>query len=191
MGTKARRVKVSSVTGRVSNSFAEHISCFSNLSKDLERIFSLVDVDLFVAKGSATEQFLAIVNPELEASGWKPEFLLNTTIPEGVPEGNYLMDFHKVFSSDNCAAMHLATIELCFDNRQAIAGNIGKANLANSSFSTDQNHVAASYLVTVSPEVRKSGKWDTSVGRTAEYEYAIEVGYHSMVSSPIFIVSLI
>ena len=133
-----------------------------------------------------------LVDPALEAQGWKKNISLISDVPINVPQGNYIVDYQRVAIVNGCSSRHQLSMEFCFDNRQAIMANLAKAELASNAFEAiSEANVGFTYLVLPrDAEARRRGGWDGSAGTLVEYEYAVDTGYRSFLSSAICLVGL-
>jgi hypothetical protein len=127
----------------------------------------------------------------LEVLGWKPNVSLISDLPIDIPKASYTMAFQKMAQVDNCDARHLASLELCFDNRQAIAGHLAKADMAARSFDPrDAGNVSMTVLAVLTKAAKVSGGWDGSVGTFDEYDYAIDGPFKKFIESPVRLLSI-
>lgn len=77
-------------------------------------------------------------------------------------------------------------VEVCTDNRQAIAMNLFKLELMNRTWQTasETGHQGLGFAITIAKEVRSS-RWDGAVGTSQEYEYALQRTYSQFLTTPI------
>jgi hypothetical protein len=191
MGNRLYHASIGPVVGHKSGRFASHADCFSAVAAETLAVFELVDVDTFRKPSSASSQVRLVVEPQLHVLGWKSNIDLLSNVPIDIPKGLYGVDFQKIVAVQDCDARHMVTLELCFDNRQAIVANLAKADMAAQAFEprSDQN-VSLTFLAVVSKGAKKSGGWDNAVGTIEEYEYAIDGPYRKYVESPIRLITI-
>lgn len=156
----------------VSNLQDEIAACISNMTLTSPR---------------ATASLTNAIQPAL--FNFRKKVLVHPGIGPGSPQANYTVDYLRTYRDAPCGHIHQVTIELCFDNRQAIGTNLLKAQMANKLLPTLNGNSSISVLVVADSEI-KARAYDSSVGDEEEYESALLSAYAAELSTPIILFTL-
>ena len=187
MALSRSTVKASELVERRFSRLQSHADCIRAFTSELREIFDQIDLSQISAPPSATGQLKKLIEPLLTDNGWKQKIPLINDVPLSIPSGGYVVDYQKIAEFDGCGSRHQLSMELCFDNRQAILGNLAKADLATLPFeSRAESNVGITYVVApLNVEVKRKTGWDDSIATFEEYEYALDSGYREFIKSPV------
>jgi hypothetical protein len=165
----------------------EKQECVKTLLSDLQTEIGLSLASLTLASPRATDSLLRAIQPAL--LGYKKKVLVFPGLAHGSPQANYTVDFLTTLRETQCGHIHQVTIELCFDNRQAIGTNLLKANMANRLLPNLNGNSAVAVLLVADSKI-KAKSYDSSVGDEEEYESALLSAYSAELSTPIVLFTL-
>jgi hypothetical protein len=165
-------------------------SCFNSELQKLESICAGVDLKLFAENKPATQQLREVFNKKSSENQWEERPVVTREFPNGVLGTNYEVDYQYTFKNDGCISNHQISIELAFDNRQAVGTNVLKMDLANKLFTTKRDCQSVSIIVVPSLTAKKNGHWDNSVATDYDYSWSLRNAYSDYAKSPILLLIL-
>lgn len=161
--------------------------CLKMLVSKLQDEISSCISTLTLTSPRATASLTQAIEPAL--MNFRKKVLVHPGLGPGAPQANYTVDFLRTYRDAACGHMHQVTVELCFDNRQAIGTNLLKAQMANKLLPTLNGNSSIAVLV-VADSVIKSRAYDSSVGDEGEYESALLGAYAAELTTPIILFTL-
>lgn len=170
--------------------FLRHDACFSQVVRETTDLFAQPDVSDFRAGENSTSQLARHVKQGLKSQGWQESQLAIRNIPAGLAYANYKVDWQMIVTVDDCPDTHLISMELAFDNRQSIPANILKLEIASLEFETRPEHVALGILITASKAGKESGGWNSAVGPSEEYDFALARAYVKSLKTNFCLISI-
>ena len=123
-------------------------------------------------------------------SSWSTKVLFTSALPPVRAASNYKIDYQLRSSNQDPKTKRLISLELVFDNRQAIGTNLLKLESAARQFALDTGGFSLSVIVAPSQQLKNRGFWDSSVATDAEYSWAVRNAYSSLLTSPLALISL-
>jgi hypothetical protein len=119
---------------------------------------------------------------------WNTDLLIQRDFPaRKFPSSHVHVDFQTEISSSQGNQKTQITLELFADNRQAIASNLLKLELAGKNFKHIGN--ALGIGITLGKDLKKQG-WDGATASSEEYEFALFHTYASFIKMPLALISL-
>ena len=153
-------------------------------------LFSSIDLDELDERKPSTPQIRAKVEGKLVEDGWSQKVLIIDDFPSGVNRANYEVDFQLQFHCAECGLPHQISLELAFDNRQAIGSNLLKMDSANRSFDDIGHGICLSVIVVTTAMNRDAGKWDNAIAIDHDYSWALRKAYRRYFSTPIMLLTM-
>jgi hypothetical protein len=172
---------------------SEYLTRFQCLSTQLESIlssFGALDLASLNPESSSTSQIRSWADEILQVETWSRRALVTDDFPSGVSPANYEVDYQKRFACDSCHQPHQISIELGFDNRQAVGTNLLKIDLASQSFHKKYGSASIGIIVVTNTIGRQRGRWDGAVAIDYDYSWARRKAYASYLDTPILLLTL-
>ena len=119
---------------------------------------------------------------------WNRDLLIQQDFPSRrFPSSHVQVDFQKELLLPESNRKVQVTLEIFGDNRQAVAANLLKLELAGRNYA--KFGVAIGIGVCVDKELKKLG-WDGSTATSDEYEFALLHTYSRFIETPIILVAV-
>lgn len=119
---------------------------------------------------------------------WNSDLLIQKGFPaRKFPSSHVHVDFQNEISAEHSAEKIQLTVEIFGDNRQAIAANLLKLELAGRNF--EQLGKSLGIGITLSKDLKKKG-WDGATASSEEYEFALFHTYSRFLRVPLMLISL-
>jgi hypothetical protein len=164
--------------------------CFDPVLETISSTFNSCELDKFDERKSGTQQIRDVVEPRFAADEWSTKVLVTQDFPGGVLQANYEVDFQLQFFAEGCSLRHQVSLELAFDNRQAIGANLLKMDLANTYFVESTGGLSISVIVVATASGRDLGHWDGAVGIDLDYSWALRNAYSRYFKTPIVLLTV-
>jgi hypothetical protein len=165
-------------------------ACLMPTLDALVELFSSIDLEELDESKPSTPQIRAKVEGKLARDGWSQKVLITDDFPSGVNRANYEVDFQLQMQCPDCRLPHQISLELAFDNRQAVGSNLLKMDSANLSFVDTREGVSLSIIVVTTAVNRDSGKWDNAVAIDHDYSWALRKAYRRYFKTPIMLLTI-
>jgi hypothetical protein len=166
----------------------EEFLCFTDIIKDLKSDLSgLPEISPTFGKSATIRKKM---NELAKRNKWHKSVSINSKITNSDRKSNYFVEYMLDFLCARCNQTHRVNLELCFDNRQAMAANIFKLEIANANFISKRNSKCIGLIVCLTEKAKSLGQWDNSVGTFDEYILAIETAYVSYINTKIGLLSI-
>jgi hypothetical protein len=165
-----------------------NLSCFSRVIDELKS-----DLSGLPPIGPNFGKSLTIrkkMNELAKRNKWYKKVGINSQITDSERRSNFFVEYMHDFVCSTCDETHRINLELCFDNRQAMAANIFKLEIANTNFATKRNSKSLGVIVCLTDRAKQLGNWDNSVGTFDEYILAIETGYKDYIQTDLALISI-
>lgn len=159
------------------------------LQSDLVRR-SLEDVDL--AQMGSTIKASEFIRQSIERplKTWSTKALFTSAFPPIKAMSNYRIDYQVRNLEIEPNLKEQVTLELAFDNRQAVGTNLLKLESSARQFASDTGGTCMSVLIAPSQDLKDLGFWDNSVATAPEYSWAIRVAYKFLLISPLVLLTV-
>lgn len=119
---------------------------------------------------------------------WNRDLLIQKDFPSRrFPSSHVQVDFQKEFFLQESSRKLQVTLEIFGDNRQALASNLLKLELAGRNFAKFGASVGIG--VCIGDRLKKLG-WDGSTATSDEYEFGLIHTYSRFIQTPIVLVSV-
>lgn len=120
--------------------------------------------------------------------GWNVDLLIQQDFPtRKFPSSHLHVDFQNEFVLGQPPRKTQVTVEIFGDNRQAIASNLLKLELAGRNFSRFGRSLGIGLCLTKS---LKATGWDGSTASDEEYEFAMLNTYSMFIETPLVLIAL-
>ena len=123
----------------------------------------------------------------LLSEAWIRDFMLIPLPRNRSSAVNFIADAVLALKDCECGFEHQIRVEISFDNRQIIGTNVLKMLVSGDLIGDDNACKNLGVLICASKEAKKTFGLDPAVGSSDEYLLAIENGYASIISMPIFL----
>ena len=147
----------------------------------------LIDLNQLDAGTKTTEYIRQNLDKCLKS--WATKALFTSVLPPNRATSNYKIDYQSR-NRDASNAKNLVSLELVFDNRQAIGTNLLKLESSARQFVFDTGGTSLSLIVVPSQDLKNLGYWDKSVAIGPEYSWAIRKAYNFLLTSPLVLITV-
>jgi hypothetical protein len=162
-------------------------SWFKSQSDLVRKTLESVDLNQLDASTKTTEYIRQNLDRHLHS--WSTKVLFTSVLPPNRATSNYKIDY-QLRNKDSSTATNLVSLELVFDNRQAIGTNLLKLETSARQFVFDTGGTCLSLIVAPSQDLKDSGYWDDSVATGPEYSWAIRKAYNFLLTSPLVLITV-
>jgi hypothetical protein len=157
-------------------------------SELVQKSLKSVDLNRINPAMKATELIRqSLVNP---LKPWSTKVLVTSVLPPNRASSNYRIDYQARNTEESSSSKGLISLELAFDNRQAVGTNLLKLESSARQFVSDTKGICMSLIVAPSQNLKEYGFWDNSVATGAEYSWAIRKAYSFLISHPLVLITV-
>jgi hypothetical protein len=160
--------------------------CFGEKLEELRSQFESIKFSGLIDSKPSTQQVREKSDSMLTSDKWNHRVLITEDFPAGVSKANYEVDYQTQYTCESCNRPHQLSLELGFDNRQAVGSNLLKMDSANSGF----NGESISIIVVTNSKGRESGRWDNSVAIDYDYSWAYRKAYSKYFKTVILLLTI-
>lgn len=160
-------------------------SCFRKEISRISKSVSNLNKYQFDGSRPPSEIVRRRIDDEFRTRNWDLSVLVAPRFPQSIPRQNVTIDWCTTTRQSGCDSRHLLSIEICFDNRQAIGTNLLKMELANREFERSAPGETLGLLIVADRQTLRDGRWDNSAGSAEEYEVALTSAYSELITTPI------
>jgi hypothetical protein len=121
---------------------------------------------------------------------WSTKVLATSVLPPNRASSNYRIDYQVRSTEAGTDSKKLISLELVFDNRQAVGTNLLKLESSARQFVSDTKGICMSLIVAPSQNLKDLGFWDNSVATGPEYSWAIRKAYSFLISHPLVLITV-
>ena len=121
---------------------------------------------------------------------WSTKVLATSVLPPNRASSNYRIDYQVRSTETGTDSKKLISLELVFDNRQAVGTNLLKLESSARQFVSDTKGTCMSLIVAPSQNLKDLGFWDNSVATGPEYSWAIRKAYSFLLSHPLLLITV-